>query len=78
MRMQTSRRSLRSTWKLVSSFSEENLVSKQRVTFYFCIIYLRFRDPEVKIVAVDLQDMAPLEGVLQIKVYLLLYPETES
>ena len=58
-----------STRKLEPSFSKKDLASSKRVTHFqispFNSTY--FSDPEVKIVAVDLQDMSPLDGIIQIK-----------
>ena len=56
-----------SSRKLESSFIKTNLGTKQGVRFNHKDQLIQFRDAEVKIVAVDLQDMAPIEGVIQMK-----------
>lgn len=58
--------------KLESSSCQQDMEAEQNVTetieFPFLTVISSYSsDPEIRIVAVDLQDMAPLDGVLQIK-----------
>lgn len=56
---------MRCPGELVSSSKQQNLATKQGVKFIEDL--LNDRDKEVKIVSVDLQDIAPIEGVKILK-----------